>query len=215
MARKLRFGLFAISLLVAPNVFAQSKMRITINGNPAGTANYTQKFPSEGGKTTGLSLEMLDPGGRKVLIRQESRYDAKGNPVRMFQEVQVVGERNRKATIVTFDKSGANVILDNNGDRETKKIPVIETAPRQAASEFWFSGPLPKPGTTDKHYRFDLGTLSWQLSTTTYVGPKAVSLNKKSVRAHLLKMDEVLAYLDDQGLPLILINGTSRFERLP
>lgn len=205
--------LWAVGAATALAVFAcaQAKLNILQGGKPIGTANATHRLNADGTKLVQLSIELAN-GKTKVKVRQESVYSAKGEPVRSFQEVTGENPRISRRVIVTYDADGANVVIDEDGKRETKKVELAKTAPRQQASEFWFLRDKPKVGSTDEAYRFNLDKLEWTIARSTYVGPKTLTINGKQVKCHEIKSSDGVSWVDDKGLPVRADYSGVRFE---
>lgn len=207
-----RFGAAVLVLSVALWACAQVKLNILRGTSSIGTANANHRLNPDGSKLVQLSMELIGAQGQKVKIRQESTYNAKGEPVRSYQEL--TGEKPRKSRrlVVTYDADGANVVIDEDGKRETKHVPLTKTAPRTQKNEFWFLRDKPKAGTTEEYYRFSLDSMEWQIVRTTYVGPKTLTINGKSVKCHEIKSSDGSYWVDDKGLPVRLDYSGVRFE---
>ena len=89
---------------------------------------------------------------------------------------------------------------------------------RATLSEFWFLRDKPKAGAKEESYIFNVDSLEWELTTTTYIGPKTVTLAGHKFAAHELTMESntrtTHEYLDEKGLPLLIEDGTIKIERL-
>jgi hypothetical protein len=205
------FGAVLIATLAAP----QTKLQVIVSGRLTGEASFSQKIMPDGSKLVQLTFELRAPDGRTVHVRSESLYDSKGASIRKFLESASDKPRLRRQIVATFDSEGANVVEEISGKRKTQKVALVKAAPRENMSEFWFIRDKPKPGDSVKFYRFDMDGLSWMLSTIKYVGQKYVKLGKGTVLAHqVVQDDEVTAYLDNAGLPIVLEKPGVRFERI-
>ncbi len=192
----------------------QVKMAVLIGGKKAGTASLSQKVTDKGGKVVDMVL-MIQSGDDNVHIESQWMYDPKGAPLRMFQQVVVSGkDHNRHEAIVTFDDDGANVVLDDDGDRSTKHIPLLSSNPREDASEFWFVRDQPIVGETVTAYRFNIDTLVWEQVTSVYRGMRPVTTDGRRELANVITSEQGSAYLDINGLPLRLELQNSAMERL-
>jgi hypothetical protein len=207
--------LLVIATLCAP-AGAQVKLSLSVAGKAAGTATLSQSVAADGSKTVVLRIEM-NAAGKKARLSSQASYDAKGNPIRKFLETIIPGQLQRQ-TVVTFDQAGANVVVLKGDGRETKKIGLLDTAPRAAPSEFWFIRDMPKPGAKVKNYVFNADSLTWDLTETTYIGPRVVKAGGQSVKAHLVQSDQggrqVYSFLDDKGLPVLVDDGRMKMERI-
>lgn len=209
----MRRWLLAVGVASAAFGFGQTKYLVWVGGKKAGMATLLQKVLPDGSKSVQLSMS-LQLGASAATLRSESTYDAKGVPVRKFQETSVPSQKTRRTLIVTFDAKGANAVIDLNGKRSTKQIPLPETAERADVTEFWFIRDKPKVGTTAKAYHFDLETMSWELVATTYAGVVELTIGGKKVKANKTSSDEGVAFLDDAGLPLRLELTNAALERI-
>lgn len=189
------------------------KMTVYLSGRVAGTATMLQKIGADGGKSVQLSME-LKSETVSITLRQESSYDKAGKPLRKFQETVNATSKTRKTIVVTFDSNGANAVVDEGGKRTVKKIPLPTAVVREDLSEFWFVRDIPKPGAVVKANTINLDTLTWELVTTTYVGPIEMSIAGKKVKAHKTESSKGIAYIDDNGLPLRLELPNGALERI-
>lgn len=192
---------------------AQTKYQVTIGNRKAGSATLLQKVLPDGGKSVKLSMTLATGNGEAVL-KAESTYDSKGNPVRKFQETVIASQKMRRTIVVTFDAKGANAVVELNGKRSTKHVPVPETVERADVTEFWFLRDKPKKGAVAKSYHFDLESLTWSMVATTYVGQVEATVGGKKVRAHKTESEQGTALIDDAGMPLRLEFGAGMLERV-
>lgn len=211
-----RRGTLALSLVLA-SAFAAAAVRMYVNvqGKRVGQAVASQKLLPDGSKLVQLSMQLAGPNKATVTLRSESTYNSKGAPVRMFHETLAANPRSRRAVTVTFSKAGANVVEEVDGKRTTKTVTLATGAPMESKSEFWFVRDKPKAGATDKRYRFDISKLTWELTTTTYVGKKTVNAGGKSYAAHEVHSANGIAFVDDEGLPVKLTIDQISLERVP
>lgn len=203
--RKVSLLLFLVPVLAG----AQAKYVVTYDGKAVGSASVLQKAAEKGGKSVQMTIEMRGAGNADSHIRMESVFDATGAPVRKFMEASSGGKR-LKTTIVTFDKAGAHVVIDEGGKRTTKDVGLVDTAPRANAAEFWFFRDKPKKGAELRCYLFDMDTLSWQLTTTVYRGPDKVG----KFSGHNVSTERYASLVDDTGLPVLIDLGKTRLERI-
>lgn len=196
---------------------AQTRLSVTVSGHPAGYATVNQRLQPDGSKIVELRMELAS-GDRKVKLTTEARYDAKGNPLRKFQEAIIAGGALNKQVIVTFGKDGANVVILDGGKRTMKNVSLAATAPRITLSEFWFIRDMPKPGQAEQAYQFNPDSLSWELVKTEYRGPKTLKIDGRSVPVHEVVSKrgdkETTAYLDEQGLPVLIDQGDIKMVKM-
>jgi hypothetical protein len=196
---------------------AQVKLNVTLEGRPMGTANLSQKLLADGSKQVEVKMTM-ESGGRGVELRTFSSYDSKGVPTRKFHEMRLPGTKTRRQVTVTFDGNGANVVIEEDAERSTRHVSLVEKAPRENLSEFWFLRDKPKPGQAMRIYSFDMDKLAWELLTVTYVGKKSITVGGRKVDAHEIASErgtaKVSAFVDDAGFPLLLQEGRMRMERV-
>jgi hypothetical protein len=190
--------------------------RVWVGNVASGSASLIQKGQPGGGKLVELRVD-LRMSSQSIDLRSQNTYDAKGNPIRKFQEVATVGVPGKKQTVVTFDAAGANVVILDGGKRSTKSVALVKGANRADVSQFWFFRDKPKPGTGFKVYQFNLDRLTWDLAMITYIGPKVVMISKRKVQTHEIRVDlegRILkVFVDDGGLPVILDDGRIKLER--
>lgn len=204
-----------VATLLAFAVFGQAQARYTIKsqGKVIGKAALTQKLLEGGGKSVQLTIEMAGQGRRSATVRANSTYDPKGAPIRVFLESVATNPPSRRQITATFDAKGAHVVLDDGGARKVQDVPLVDTAPRNDPSQFWFLRDKPKPGTTATYYRFDAESLTWSLMKPTYVGPRDVTIGGTAYKGYLVRDNRSETIVDAAGLPLRITVGTVVFER--
>lgn len=199
---------FIVALLLLPALsHGQAKYAVFREGKKVGSVNITQKIREDGSKLVQTSIDF---GQAKV--RMENTFDKEGTATRKFMEMTGSVKRT---VVATFDKAGANVVIDQKGNRETRQVSLVPNAPRANKSEFWFIRDTPKVGAEVQSYVFSLDSLSWELMTTQYRGKASVSVAGKKTPAHYVVSGDTEAWLDEKGYPLLIIKGQTRFERLP
>lgn len=209
--------LLLVALTTTVLSIGETRMAVTISGHPAGYATLSQKIQQDGTKIVELRVE-LGTDKRKVKLTSEARYDAKGLPLRKFQQTIVSGGDINKQVIATFAKDGANLVLLDGDKRTVKSVSLAATAPRACLSEFWFIRDKPKAGQTEETYQFNPDTLSWEIVTTKYVGQKTLKIEDRSVAVHEVVTKrgdkESTSYLDDAGLPVLVDQGDLKMVRI-
>lgn len=195
---------------------AETRLAITMNGRPAGYATLSQRVLAEGVKLVELRVE-LGSGPQKVNLRSEARYDAKGIPLRKFQETSI-GGKMKKQVVASFSAKGANVVVNDDGKRTVKDIPLVATAPRANLSEFWFVRDDPKVGASEEVYQFNMDSLEWEIVKTQYKGKKTIRLEDRSVEVHEIVTSrgqrKATSYVDDDGLPVLVDQGDVKMVKL-
>lgn len=205
----LGFGLMAVWSFAR----GQAKLDVYVNGQKAGSASVSQRIAADGGKVVDLNMT-IDGDGKEVTVRSESVYDKAGAPLREYQETVTTGKgRHRREVIATFDADGANVVLDEDGNRSTKHVSLLSTASRADSSEFWFTRDAPKVADSVRAYRFNPDSLNWELVNTTYKGVRPITVDGRKVTAFVTDSEEGTAYLDQDGLPLRIEMPNAAMER--
>jgi hypothetical protein len=211
------FWVLAVMALAAAS-FAQVRMSVEMGGRRIGIAHFSQKVLADGGKQVEIRMN-LESAGRTIEMTSFSGYDADGNPTRKNSETRAPASRNRRQVTVTFDAAGAIAVVEEDGNRSRRGVALVDKAPRANVSEFWFLRTQPKRGETLKVYSFSTEGLVWELLTITYTGPKEIPVAGKSVTGHEVVTERggkrEVAYLDDKGLPLLLLGDGVRMERIP
>jgi hypothetical protein len=207
----------SVAALSVSSAWCQTRMGLTISGHPAGFATLSQKIQPDGSKLVELRLE-LTAANQKVRLTSEATYDAKGMPIRKFQEAIMPGGKLQKQVIATFNKDGAAVTLLDAGKRTMKNVALFPTAPRSNLSEFWFIRDKPKPGQFEETYQFNTDSLDWDLVRTDYRGKKTLKIEGRSVSVHEVISKRgskvTTAYLDDQGLPVLVDQGDVKMVKI-
>lgn len=203
-------------LFAAASADAQVRMSVEMSGKPVGSAAITQQIKPDGGKSVELRME-LTGAGRKMTIRSQNTYDKDGLPLRKFMESIIPGGKMQKQIIATFDKDGANLVILDGEKRQTKKAPLVESAPRKNLSEFWFLRDKPKVGDKVEGYVLNMDTMAWELQTVVYQGLQTITVGGKAIKAHAVETTgsrKATAYLDDKGLPWLIEAGSMTMKRI-
>ncbi len=166
-----------------------------------GKATMVNKLLPDGSKYVRLGLILKNEKGESVSVLQESTYDKRGRPVRHLQVTNLQSNNTRQSVVVTFDKEGAKVKIDNAGKIANEAVPYPEGKRIEATPEFWLIRDKVSPGGASTYWRFDLNQLKWVETTTTYRGKRTITIGGKPIEAHLVTFGESRAYLDDSGDP--------------
>jgi len=208
--------IFLLSFLLSAIASAQVKMSVEMSGHPVGTASLTQAIKADGSKSVELRMDLIS-GGQKLTLRSQNTYERTGLPIRKFMESIVPGGKMQKQVIASFDKDGANLVILDGGQRQTKKIALTENAPRANGSEFWLIRDKPKVGDKVDSYVFNMDTMAWDLQSVVYKGQKTIQIGGKPVKVHEIETTgprKATAYLDDKGLPWLIEAGATTMRRI-
>ncbi|MFI5385882.1 MAG: hypothetical protein ACHQ50_07150 [Fimbriimonadales bacterium] len=212
-----RLVLVLAALAMATISSGQTRLAVSFSGHPAGYATLSQKIQKDGTKVVELRME-LDSHDGKVRLTSESRYDAKGLPLRKFQQIVNPAIALNKQIVTTFDKAGANTVVLDGEKRKARSVPLVETAPRASLSEFWFIRDTPKKGQVEQTYQFNIDTLEWELVRTEYRGNRTLKIESHTVSVHEVYSErgdkKTTAYLDEQGLPILVDDGNIRMVKI-
>lgn len=209
------FTVLLPGLALSPGALGQVKLSVIADGRRAGEASYSHKLMPDGGKLVQLTVTLQSPDGKAVNLRSETKYDAKGIAERMFHESLADKGRTRRQVTVTFDADGAVAVEEVGGKRQTKRVPLVKTAPLENPSQFWFLRGAPKLGDRVRYYHFDVGSLSWELNMSAYLGPKEVTIAGKKLKGHQIQENRSVAVVDDKGMLISIDLGGVRMERVP
>lgn len=210
-----RAALAAVLACVSVFASAQIKLNVIADGRRAGEASYSHKILPDGSKLVQLTISLQSQDGKAVNLRSETKYSPSGVAERMFHESLADKGRTRRQVTVTFDSEGAIAVEEAGGKRQTKRVPLVKTAPLENPSQFWFLRNVPKVGDRVRYYHFDVGSLSWELNMSAYLGPKEVTLGGKKMQGHQIQENRSLAVVDAKGLPIVIELGGVRMERVP
>lgn len=201
-------------LLAVATPQGQVKMDVLVQGHEAGTATLSQRLTENGGKYTELGI-VIRSGDDTITVRSQTTLDAKGAPIRMFQQtIRSGSSKSSHEVIVSFDQLGANVVIDDNGDRTTKIIQAPNYPSREDSSEFWFVIDHPDVGASVKALKFDMDALKWDVVTTTFRGVRPMTINGQRVIANVADSQQGTEYLDSEGLPLRIEMPNATLERV-
>lgn len=202
----------AIGLMVGDEPL---KMRVVDGDKEVGSASLTQKMLPDGSKQVAVTISLSGRDKKGARVRQESVYDAAGNPRRLLQEVLSQDGKRQRLLLATFDEEGA--ILTTQGEADAAKerrVALVKGAPRSNPSEFWFIKTQPKIGDRAVYYRFDLGSARWSLTETRYAGRVDAMVGPRKVKAHRVDSGYGSALFDEDGRPLLIESGPLRLERI-
>lgn len=186
-------------LLLAPVVLGapsdvEFRMKIAVNGKPAGTATV-RKHINRGGSLT-LSTEFkLRLGQVADDMVSTSTYDRSGRPLKETETHASAGMKGGVTKV--FGKDRVTIRTDSmNGQSRTFEVP-LPKGNIADPSNFWFFAVKPKVGARVDYMRFDVRTRSWQKRYSIYSGDEIVPGTR--VRAHAIKSDGATDWVDDQG----------------
>ncbi len=194
---------------------AATKLTLKIGGKPSGGVETSQRLTADGGRIVELRLS-VHTDTKVVNIHTTSIFDAKGEPVRKVQELSS-SDHEMRVVIASFDASGVTVVVNNGETRETKHIPALKDVTRAEVTGFWWLRDHPKPGDKVVHQAFNMDSLAWDMTETTFVGDAQITVAGKPWTAHKVKSvvgaRETISYLDETGQPLRIEAGPALMER--
>ncbi len=194
---------------------ARAKLVLKSNGKDIGLVETSQRLTADGGRIVELRLTLAGEK-RSVTVHTTSTFNVKGEPVRKVQET-LNSNHDQRVVIATFDAAGANVVINDGSARKTRQVPVEAAAPRAEAAGFWFLRDHPAVGTKVRQYAFNLDSLAWDFTETSYTGDAPVTVGGKKTIAHVVKIVVgeriTTSYLDDKGEPLRVETGNIVMER--
>ncbi len=195
---------------------SQVTLKITQPGGATGQAKVSQHIASDGGKLVELNMDLV-VGGRRITVHQQSKFDRHGAPLRKVLDLNDEATHRSRQVIVSFDPAGANLVFERGGGRRPRSVTLAPSAPRENASEFWFVRDKPAPGAKVRCYVFDLDSLEWVLTDTTFVGKRPVKIGVKTIVCNHVSVKypnkTVEADLDDSGLPVRVVSPDTKMER--
>ena len=205
----------ALALLAAQSAERSFDYSVIMDGRSAGTAQITVRELPEGRRQVLLTMD-LRIGGSASRVRQETIYEADGAASRKIQETSSAGKR--RLLVAELSAQGAKLTTTEDGKASTVNVPLSAQAPRSNPSTFWFERSQPKAGARVSYYAFDLSDREWRLETTTFVGRRSFEHRGQAVQANRVTTSrggrEVVNWVDDQGMPIALIQGDAmRIER--
>lgn len=177
-------------------------------------ATLAIRLDPRGGKTEHLTLETRD--GEEARERQSvvREFYADGQ-LRHFRfrrwskEGELSAEREVRLT------AREALVTTRAGDREVRqRFPALSGPPQARESEFWFLRAAPARGTRDRFQRFHEFELRWITVDVIYSGRRQVTVGERTVWAHAIESsDGVARYVDDAGLPVLIVEEAQRYER--
>lgn len=210
--------LWLILCLLPASISAQVVLEARREGKVIGQARVSHKLMPNGGKSVEMLLT-LGSGVDAVHVREQSVFAVDGAPVRKLLNLTAGSNKVKRQVLVTFREKLAHVVIEEGGVRTIKEIPVPAGASIANPAELWFVRTPPNPGLAVSSHVFNLNRLAWEALLTEYLGRAEVALPGGKVRAHRVTVNypdrKIDAYLDDRGLPLLLIDSQGlRLERI-
>lgn len=180
-----------------------------------GRAVWTTTLKETGGKEEFLLMTLgADFGGKRFVMKRT--YYPDGSVQSFHLDEFGPGEESpAKTTEITLTARTAQIEV-RQGETVEKGLHQAPFGKSQARpNEFWFLKTKPKKGATIEYVRFHEFEMKWIPVTATYVGDKTMVIEKRKFQTHIIRTsDGVNTFLDDQGLPVMLVEPGQRFERL-
>jgi|GEM_PF-3835396 len=208
--------LVLVGTAVSTTVFAQT---VTLdayqNGKVIGNVQYARNV--HGGSQTNVTTIHTTQKGITTTLVMTAVFDAKGKTV--SRRLQAKAGPQSVDVQVTFSKGAAQVSILENGKKSNRTFPQPSQMTTEDASSWWFITTKPKVNVTVKSQNFDIATLKWGEIESTYKGRKSVKIGNKTINANLIAQvrsgRSSTIYADDQGMPLVIEQATTRFVRRP
>ena len=200
----------AALLILGPQSVAYHVLR---DGQRVGDATLTQTLREDGAKVVEMQMTLRAPDGRTVNTSTKSVYSVTGKPVRREQSTRLDVPRYERSVTASFHDSGANVVVVQDGKRAVRNVPLVRAAPLDNPSEFWFLRDRPRVGLSVVSYQLNLESLEWEPVRTTYHGLLRTTWGGQPVEAHRVESEKGVAFLSDDGTPLVIEAPPYRLER--
>ena len=205
----------SIAILFVATAAVADEVKMTISGSAGrtGSATIVNRIQKDGSKYVQLSMELRSTSGQIVNIVQESVYDKTGRPIRKIQTTDTKGGV-RQEIVAQFENGKVRVRATQNGKTTRSTVFVPTGKSINAKSEFWFVRDKVPAGGKTTYMRFDLQTMDWVEETAVYRGTREIRVGGKKVKAHLIEMGDVKAYVDDRGDPWRVVMEGVLMERV-
>jgi len=208
--------LFVLALFAPTLAGAQVRLVIEVAGARVGYATVSQKLMPDGTKQVEMKMELRRENERTRVVTQSS-YAADGSPLRKFQETFDAQGRSASQVVVSFDEGGAQVVSNDAGERKVINRPLTATGNRKNVAELWFIKQKPAKNAKANAFLFDLTNLTWDLTTTTYLGQVPLSFDGLKFNAHALTIEKgphpTRVWVDDDGLPILIEQDRLKMKR--
>jgi hypothetical protein len=186
------------------------------NKKRAGIAVFTAAEQPLGGRSTSLSLILYGGTMNEIAVNEIETVDNAGRQT--ASKLVLRSKLGTETTQATFGSDGTtHVTLTRQGVSSTRVIQAPKRASRKDPSAYWFVVTRPSPGMWLTCVHFSPAKLEWESMRTTYVGRKPVTVAGRSVMGNEIVQSvpgETDTYwLDDQGDPIVIDTGKTRFER--
>ena len=192
------------------------------DGMKIGTGSYEEIFDRKAGQKTSIfKIIGTGKGGGKLVITQTKVIDRSAYPLSEKEVTEEIGGRSPSRTVseVTYDDTGTAILrLITSKGRTVRTFNPPRGYSRADVSDLWFSWiPNVTPGTTVQSTVFDIEKPSWQRIETKYVGKTWITVSGHSIECHEVQDirdgNARKLYLDDHGMPVLMINGPFRTEK--
>ncbi len=194
--------IFAFALALASALACAGEVTLKISGSSGlkGTAKLINKVQEDGSKYVRMEMELRSTDGQIANVLQESVYDKSGMPVRMIQNTESKGTKTQKI-VANFERGTVRLRVTDAGKSSDETLLIPAGINPAAKYEFWFVRDKVAPGGRTSFNRFDLQTTKWERIEVVFQGVRQITVEGKSVKANLIEIGEIKAYVDDAGDP--------------
>lgn len=197
--------LVAIALIAggASTGFGQvAKFRVIAGGRELGIATYTSRLVNRVDLYTKFELN-IQVGGNKASMSGEYMTKSDGAP--LWSVTRESSAEGTETIREDYGKKGVTVKKTAADGKVTTKTAKYPLGQYKSPSDLWFITTRPRPGTTEKAYSFSGSTMTWEVTTTKYVGVKTILVKGRSVPSHYITSPDVDVWVDSKGTPLKIL----------
>lgn len=205
---------FLLPALMLASLSLAGRVVLRVGGSLGlkGKAIVLNEMRADGSKSSKMEMTLTDSNGKSILVTQEASYGASGVPVFKSMKTQVEGLPTQ--TIVAAFSSHNVTLTSMIGENASEtSLPVPTDLTIAEKFEYWFCrDKIPVKG-QNSFYRFDLTTLTFERTTSIYVGRKSITTGGRTRMAHLVQVGDSKIYLDDAGDPYRIVSPGVTMER--
>ncbi len=191
-----------LSLVVL--VAAQSKIlnyEITQNGKVIGAAKVLIKLTADGGKRTDTKLTLLE-SEPKIEMHTTQVWAKSGRPT--LKIVQMFNLKGVETSRTRIDFRVTDLLINKTVNGKLSKLTIVIPAKAEIRDlpEFWFLRDKPTKGQVYKYWTFNTTSLTWEQTTSTFVGATKVGTFWQPQVSQVIGKRKLDMFLDEAGFPV-------------
>lgn len=207
----LAFGFLGAAMVAQ----AQTPLKMLINGEEVGAAEYFYSFMANGGIAGYLKMDFVLKGS-PIQAKISYTFDKAGRPMAFstMMAAQGVTESHR----VSYGRDALKVSTLRGGKKTDEEVPLPKDKKLASLANLWFAKGKPKPDQSDSYWTYDLDARKWVETKIHYRGVIPISVGGRKFKAHEVQETLGTFWLDDKAMPykikILLGKAPIIFERV-